>query len=65
MAPDGISFRRARRSAALGIKPEDVTDVIISHVHWDHLDGIDLFPRARVWIQREEFDAPPRLHRRA
>ncbi len=40
----------------LGIKPEDVTDVVISHVHWDHLDGIDLFPRARVWIQREEFD---------
>ncbi len=40
----------------LGIKPEDVTDVIVSHVHWDHLDGIDLFPRAKVWIQREEFD---------
>jgi glyoxylase-like metal-dependent hydrolase (beta-lactamase superfamily II) len=40
----------------LGIKPDDVTDVIISHVHWDHLDGIDLFPRARVWIQREEFE---------
>ena len=40
----------------LGIKPEDVTDVIVSHVHWDHLDGIDLFPRARVWIQREEFE---------
>ena len=42
--------------AKLGIKPEDVTDVIVSHVHWDHLDGIDLFPRARVWIQREEFE---------
>ena len=40
----------------LGISAEDVTDVIISHVHWDHLDGIDLFPRARVWIQREEFE---------
>jgi glyoxylase-like metal-dependent hydrolase (beta-lactamase superfamily II) len=40
----------------LGIKADDVTDVIISHVHWDHLDGIDLFPRARVWIQREEFE---------
>jgi len=40
----------------LGVKPEDVTDVIISHIHWDHLDGIDLFPRARVWIQHEEFD---------
>ncbi len=42
--------------ARAGVKAEDVTDVIISHVHWDHLDGIDLFPKARVWIQREEFD---------
>jgi glyoxylase-like metal-dependent hydrolase (beta-lactamase superfamily II) len=42
--------------AKLGVKPEDVTDVIISHVHWDHLDGADLFPKARIWIQREEFD---------
>jgi glyoxylase-like metal-dependent hydrolase (beta-lactamase superfamily II) len=39
-----------------GVKADDVTDVIISHVHWDHLDGIDLFPKARVWIQREEFE---------
>jgi glyoxylase-like metal-dependent hydrolase (beta-lactamase superfamily II) len=39
-----------------GVKPEDVTDIIISHVHWDHLDGVDLFPKARVWIQREELE---------
>jgi len=38
-----------------GVKADDVTDVIISHIHWDHLDGIDLFPKAKVWIQREEF----------
>jgi glyoxylase-like metal-dependent hydrolase (beta-lactamase superfamily II) len=42
--------------ARVGTKPEDVSDVIISHIHWDHLDGIDLFPHARVWIQREEFE---------
>ena len=42
--------------AKAGVKPEDITDVIISHVHWDHLDGADLFPKARVWIQREEFE---------
>ncbi|HEX3868061.1 MAG TPA: N-acyl homoserine lactonase family protein [Gemmatimonadaceae bacterium] len=42
--------------ARAGVKPEDVTDVIISHIHWDHLDGIDLFPNARVWIQRDEFE---------
>jgi glyoxylase-like metal-dependent hydrolase (beta-lactamase superfamily II) len=40
----------------LGIKPEDVTDVIITHMHWDHADGADLFPKARVWIQKDEYD---------
>src|SRR5262245_17657681 len=39
-----------------GVAPGAVTDVIVSHVHWDHLDGADLFPNARVWIQREEYD---------
>jgi len=43
----------AVRSA--GVAPEDVTDVVISHAHWDHMGGIDLFPRATVWIQKEEF----------
>lgn len=42
--------------APLGIRPEDVTDLVVTHVHWDHLDGADLFPRARIWIQREEYD---------
>jgi glyoxylase-like metal-dependent hydrolase (beta-lactamase superfamily II) len=40
----------------LGIKPEDVSDIIISHIHWDHLDGADLFPNARVWLQRDEYE---------
>jgi glyoxylase-like metal-dependent hydrolase (beta-lactamase superfamily II) len=38
-----------------GVKPEEVTDVVISHAHWDHLGGIDMFPKATVWIQKEEF----------
>jgi glyoxylase-like metal-dependent hydrolase (beta-lactamase superfamily II) len=38
-----------------GVKPEEITDVVISHAHWDHMGGIDLFPKATVWIQREEF----------
>jgi glyoxylase-like metal-dependent hydrolase (beta-lactamase superfamily II) len=39
-----------------GVRREAVTDVIISHVHWDHLDGADLFPNARIWIQKEEYE---------
>jgi glyoxylase-like metal-dependent hydrolase (beta-lactamase superfamily II) len=39
-----------------GVRPEAVTDLIISHVHWDHLDGADLFPNAKIWIQRDEYE---------
>jgi glyoxylase-like metal-dependent hydrolase (beta-lactamase superfamily II) len=38
-----------------GLQPEEITDIVISHSHWDHLGGIDLFPKANVWIQKEEF----------
>ena len=38
-----------------GVTPEEVTDIVISHAHWDHIGGIDLFPKATVWIQKEEF----------
>ena len=41
--------------ATAGVKPEDVTDIIISHAHWDHMGGLDLFPKATVWIQRDEY----------
>lgn len=42
--------------ARAGVNPSDVSDVIVTHVHWDHFDGADLFPNARIWIQREEVD---------
>ena len=41
--------------AAAGVAPEAITDIIISHAHWDHVDGVDLFPKATVWIQRDEY----------
>lgn len=43
-------------AVGLGIAPEAVTDVIVSHSHWDHVDGVDLFPRATVWIQKDEYE---------
>jgi glyoxylase-like metal-dependent hydrolase (beta-lactamase superfamily II) len=47
--------RPDRAIERLGIKPEDVTDIIVTHMHWDHADGVDLFPKARVWIQQDEY----------
>lgn len=40
----------------IGVKPSDITDVILSHPHWDHMGGIGLFPNAHIWIQKDDFD---------
>ncbi|WP_295791726.1 N-acyl homoserine lactonase family protein [Mucilaginibacter sp.] len=40
----------------ININPRDITDVIITHPHWDHIGGIDLFPNAMVWMQKEDFN---------
>lgn len=37
------------------LTPEDITDVIVTHMHWDHADGMDLFPKARIWLQKDEY----------
>jgi len=40
----------------VGLSANDIADVIVSHMHWDHADGIDLFPNAKIWIQKAEYD---------
>jgi glyoxylase-like metal-dependent hydrolase (beta-lactamase superfamily II) len=39
-----------------GVKAEGITDVILTHIHWDHADGFDLFPKAKIWIQKDELE---------
>jgi glyoxylase-like metal-dependent hydrolase (beta-lactamase superfamily II) len=41
--------------AQFGVKPDEVTDVVLTHMHWDHADGMDLFPKARIWLQKDEY----------
>src|ERR1700727_721378 len=42
--------------AKVGLKPGDITDIILSHPHWDHIDGVGLFPNAHIWIQKEDYN---------
>jgi glyoxylase-like metal-dependent hydrolase (beta-lactamase superfamily II) len=52
-----VDYQRPSEAIArVGLKPEDITDVIVSHLHWDHADGVDLFPKARTWIQKDELE---------
>jgi glyoxylase-like metal-dependent hydrolase (beta-lactamase superfamily II) len=39
---------------ALGVDPDAVADVVISHLHYDHCGNHDLFPRARYHLQDDE-----------
>src|SRR3989304_5742670 len=38
----------------LGIEAGEVKDVIITHLHYDHIGNFDLFPRARFHLQERE-----------
>jgi glyoxylase-like metal-dependent hydrolase (beta-lactamase superfamily II) len=36
---------------ALGIEPDKVGNVIVTHLHWDHAGNYELFPKARYHVQ--------------
>jgi glyoxylase-like metal-dependent hydrolase (beta-lactamase superfamily II) len=39
---------------AVGVSPEQVEHIVISHMHYDHAGNPDLFPRARYHVQDDE-----------
>jgi len=43
--------------AAIGVAPEQITQIILSHAHGDHTGHLRAFPNARVTIQRLEYEA--------
>ncbi|WP_299405819.1 N-acyl homoserine lactonase family protein [uncultured Roseobacter sp.] len=40
--------------APLGLRPEDITTVIVTHLHYDHAGGLHLFPNAKLHMQAAE-----------
>lgn len=40
--------------SALGIQPEQVQHVVVTHMHWDHAGNIDKLPHAQVHVQLDE-----------
>lgn len=40
----------------INVTPSEITDLILTHPHWDHIGGINLFPKAKVWMQKRDFD---------
>jgi glyoxylase-like metal-dependent hydrolase (beta-lactamase superfamily II) len=53
--------------ASLGVAPEDVSHVVITHAHWDHFAGttasrdgqhVPTFPNARYYLGRADWEHP-------
>jgi glyoxylase-like metal-dependent hydrolase (beta-lactamase superfamily II) len=61
---DEVTLETSLRAA--GVEPDAVTDVVLTHLHFDHCGGatrrsrdgdvVPTFPNARHWIQRTEWD---------
>lgn len=42
--------------AILGLKPEDISMVVMSHLHLDHAGSLSLFRNAEIYVNQEEFN---------
>jgi glyoxylase-like metal-dependent hydrolase (beta-lactamase superfamily II) len=42
----------------LGVEPNDVKDVILTHLHFDHTEGLAGWPQRRTYVHRLETEAP-------
>jgi glyoxylase-like metal-dependent hydrolase (beta-lactamase superfamily II) len=52
----------------LGISPESVDRVVVTHFHFDHIGNVKSFPNARISLQQQELDfwlSPYARHRAA
>lgn len=52
----GIRRELYRQLKAHGLAPSDITDVVLSHAHYDHSVNFTLFPEATAWIGRAELE---------
>lgn len=60
--PDGRwqpSYRTPEQNPAqvlkrMGVDPLSITEVIFTHLHWDHAGNNHLFPNAKFYVQKDE-----------
>ncbi|RTM06090.1 MAG: N-acyl homoserine lactonase family protein [Bradyrhizobiaceae bacterium] len=60
--PKAVTWRRPKMLQAqleqLGVKPDDVKAMAVSHTHPDHTGNVELFPQSVLYVQKAEYDWP-------
>lgn len=41
---------------SVGVDAAAVRHVVLSHLHWDHIGGMEQFPAARLYVHRREYE---------
>ncbi len=60
--PKAVTWKRPKTLAsqldALGVKPDDIKGMAISHSHGDHIGNVEMFPNTMLYVQKAEYQWP-------
>jgi len=58
-SPSGKKYKNVESPEVIlnkiGVRPEEIEDVILTHLHFDHAGNLDQFPNARFYVQTCEY----------
>jgi N-acyl homoserine lactone hydrolase len=60
--PRAVTWKRPKTLASqleqIGVKPEDIKGMAISHTHGDHIGNVEMFPNTMLYVQKSEYQWP-------
>jgi glyoxylase-like metal-dependent hydrolase (beta-lactamase superfamily II) len=60
--PKAVTWKRPKTLAAqldeIGVKPDDIKQMAVSHTHPDHIGNVEMFPNAMLYVQKAEYEWP-------
>jgi N-acyl homoserine lactone hydrolase len=60
--PKAVTWKRPKTLASqldeLGVKPDDIKAMAVSHTHPDHIGNVEMFPQAMLYVQKAEYEWP-------
>jgi glyoxylase-like metal-dependent hydrolase (beta-lactamase superfamily II) len=54
LQPDGYAIHDQLKK--IGIQPQQIDIIVLTHLHWDHYYNIDKFPNAKLYVQKTEWN---------
>jgi glyoxylase-like metal-dependent hydrolase (beta-lactamase superfamily II) len=60
--PKAVTWKRPKTLASqldeLGVKPDDIKAMAVSHTHPDHIGNVEMFPNTMLYVQKAEYEWP-------